>query len=235
MKRWPGLVRSVPSFVYFIECSGTRAIKIGIAVDVEKRLATLQTGNPSPMSVIAVVPGARANELRLHMRFRPERLRGEWFRGDGDLRQFVDRIRALTDADRVAAINEPTPARADECSVDEMRDFGDRLTDACKQAVRDLGVGHCSAALTRAWGPKGRPVSEYVMQGVIDGRFSMRVEWLWWFARQSDGVADVVEEIADDANRCRDDDVGEIARARIALREELGERATAILRRARTR
>jgi hypothetical protein len=63
-----------------------RPVKIGIAVDVEKRLAQLQTGFPYRLRVYATVQ-VRASEARrveraCHDRLHPHRSHGEWFRVD---------------------------------------------------------------------------------------------------------------------------------------------------------
>jgi hypothetical protein len=43
------------------------------------RLATLQTGSPTELTVMAVRPGTMDDERRLHEEFAEERVRGEWF------------------------------------------------------------------------------------------------------------------------------------------------------------
>ena len=77
--------------VYYIR-SASGLIKIGIADDVGKRLATLQTGNAELLTIVATEPGGRARELELHDRFHFARIRGEWFRPDPRLLQHIDSI-----------------------------------------------------------------------------------------------------------------------------------------------
>lgn len=93
-----------PSFVYVIQPEGDSPIKIGRAVDVRKRLAGLQTGNPRRLQLLYVVPGDNELEWQLHYRLRPSRLTGEWFGGEEtesflrfahDLAQFFTYIPSL--------------------------------------------------------------------------------------------------------------------------------------------
>ena len=72
------------AFTYAI-ADGDGLIKIGIACDVEARLAILQTGNARELRVVGVMDGNHENQL--HERFASYRVRGEWFKD-------VDEIRA---------------------------------------------------------------------------------------------------------------------------------------------
>lgn len=65
-------------WVYFIQCTAG-PIKIGVAVDVEERLRTLQCGSPFELRLIARVPGGYDLEADLHRRLCEHRLHGEWF------------------------------------------------------------------------------------------------------------------------------------------------------------
>lgn len=67
------------SGVYFIQQGNDGPIKIGYAADVEKRLATLQVGNPTPLNLLGVHKGTMKTEKELHKRFAEHRLSGEWF------------------------------------------------------------------------------------------------------------------------------------------------------------
>lgn len=67
------------NFVYFVQQGESGPVKIGLANDPLRRMAELQTGNPEELSLRHVVPGKRADEAKLHHRFREARIRGEWF------------------------------------------------------------------------------------------------------------------------------------------------------------
>lgn len=69
-------------FVYVIGCAG-HPVKVGIAVDVERRLKALQTGFPHRLRVYYHVEVgdrmARQVERECHVRLDAYRLNGEWF------------------------------------------------------------------------------------------------------------------------------------------------------------
>jgi DNA-binding transcriptional regulator YdaS (Cro superfamily) len=69
--------------VYFVR-SGA-AVKIGWAVDVARRVSTLQCGAPTQYELVRVVDGDRALEGAFHRHFGDRRLRGEWFRWSDDM------------------------------------------------------------------------------------------------------------------------------------------------------
>lgn len=77
---WAGL--EFDSFVYVIRAQGDDPIKIGRAIDVRKRVAGLQTGNPRPLELLYVLPGDSELEWQLHYRLRHCLMLGEWFAGD---------------------------------------------------------------------------------------------------------------------------------------------------------
>jgi Meiotically up-regulated gene 113 len=69
-------------FVYVIQAEGDSPIKVGRAVDVPKRIRTLQTGNPRRLGLLRVMPGGVELEAQLHLRLRESRMQGEWFDGE---------------------------------------------------------------------------------------------------------------------------------------------------------
>src|SRR4029077_13210159 len=75
----------MPNYIYFIQAGDERGpIKIGFSADVEKRLASLRTGNHERLEVIAKImtDSPAAVESRLHEQFADLRLEGEWFKFD---------------------------------------------------------------------------------------------------------------------------------------------------------
>lgn len=77
--------------VYFLRAGDF--IKIGKATGSPKsRIATLQTGCPFQISVLAYMPGGLAEESALHQRFAALRTHGEWFRASPDLLSFIDSV-----------------------------------------------------------------------------------------------------------------------------------------------
>jgi predicted GIY-YIG superfamily endonuclease len=78
-----------PGYVYFIQNEFTKNIKIGYAVNVERRLRDLQTGNEFYLSLIKKVPGSYASEQLIHKKFQAYRLEREWFKPGIELQKFL--------------------------------------------------------------------------------------------------------------------------------------------------
>ena len=83
--------------VYFLEGPGG-AIKIGYARDLTKRLASLQTGSPVRLRVLATVQGGSRLEREYHREFAGYALHGEWFSDNPRIRREVARLRKLARA-----------------------------------------------------------------------------------------------------------------------------------------
>lgn len=65
--------------VYMIRQGARGPVKIGVARDVAKRLATMQTGNHEQLTLLRSFDGSVAEERALHRKFADHRLAGEWF------------------------------------------------------------------------------------------------------------------------------------------------------------
>lgn len=74
----PGLTDQ--RFIYFVRCN--EFIKIGVASNVEERVAGMQTGNPYPLEVVKVIESANAEqeEEMIHVSLERYRVHGEWFK-----------------------------------------------------------------------------------------------------------------------------------------------------------
>lgn len=80
--------------VYFVRAGEDGHIKIGFtASKPSERIANLQTGNPVPLILVAVVPGEPILERQLHQRFAQYRGIGEWFKPGSELVAFIDGAR----------------------------------------------------------------------------------------------------------------------------------------------
>ena len=65
--------------VYALECKGL--YKIGKTDDLEKRVKSLETGNPFPMQVVHVIFTEQYHQVEgaLHQMFAADRAKNEWF------------------------------------------------------------------------------------------------------------------------------------------------------------
>lgn len=79
--------------VYFVRRGGRGPIKIGKAIDVEKRVASLQSGNAERLVLLGTAAGGAKMEREMHKRFAEYRLGGEWFRYAGKLAAFVKTLK----------------------------------------------------------------------------------------------------------------------------------------------
>jgi hypothetical protein len=83
--------------VYFMGCESF--VKIGLSACIEQRHRSIQHATPFTVSVLAVIErdgpsGIATLEAELHERFAAYRHRGEWFRYEGELADYVEGLRA---------------------------------------------------------------------------------------------------------------------------------------------
>ena len=65
--------------VYFIRAGSEGPVKIGVAEDVQKRVAIIQTHCPVPLEILRTVTGGRLTERWFHQLFTQQHSHGEWF------------------------------------------------------------------------------------------------------------------------------------------------------------
>lgn len=80
--------KRIPNHLYFVRCGPF--VKIGIAADVRKRVKDMEMHNPYDLEITHVMLGKRKEEKELHQRFSAYRHKGEWFRYQGELREYVE-------------------------------------------------------------------------------------------------------------------------------------------------
>lgn len=80
------------SQVYFLRQIGTDRIKIGYSCNMNGRISALNTSMPEKLELLATVSGARDAEARLHKRFARYRIKGEWYRLEGKLAEYVAKL-----------------------------------------------------------------------------------------------------------------------------------------------
>ena len=77
-------------FVYFAPKDGL--LKIGFSTHPQRRARELKPDGP-----LKLIVGTSDIEKELHQRFNVQRVTGEWFKNEGDLKQFVDALELLLD------------------------------------------------------------------------------------------------------------------------------------------
>jgi|GEM_PF-4458857 hypothetical protein len=81
---------------YIISEKGTQFRKIGVSVDVRKRLSDLQTGNPRKLNVIHVFPGNVERSIHAILEGYSGVAKGEWFElTDSEVSVIVDTIQEM--------------------------------------------------------------------------------------------------------------------------------------------
>jgi ribosome-binding protein aMBF1 (putative translation factor) len=154
-------------YVYAIGAEGTSLVKIGCAKMVEKRLKTLQTGQPFPLYVLAAVPVAEdihRIEKQVHAFLAEERRRGEWFAVEMD----TARLEALI----VRAVTYLAEAKSQQQQTAE---------DSCLHGegvdIKGLPVMHRLAIRLRALRVR-RGLSQARLGGMIkkDGQYISKIE-----------------------------------------------------------
>lgn len=121
-------------FLYLVKCQ--QYVKIGIANDVQNRLAQLSTGNPFDLEILAVYEFKNASpvESALHQRFENYQARGEWYSlSDDAVKQIEDICRMLGDQPVESPVVESEDiAEAEEMAeapVDAKYDFAAMFAD----------------------------------------------------------------------------------------------------------
>lgn len=84
-------LHAAQEYVYFLAAGPY--IKIGKASGgPSSRIRELQTGCPFDIRLVAFVEGGVKEEFALHRRFSAYRVRGEWFRNEGELSEHVEAL-----------------------------------------------------------------------------------------------------------------------------------------------
>lgn len=140
--------------VYFIQHGEGGEIKIGTTCgNPYARMSTLQTGTPLELRLLVSIPGGVAEEVAVHERFAALRVRGEWFRPEPALLEFIASLRGsrcrVAMAPLVAAANDVAPLEPPDRGRDHRVNFtihydGGRVIDddpAAWDARYKMGIG----------------------------------------------------------------------------------------------
>lgn len=74
--------------IYFVQ-NGNGNIKIGYAINPDKRIKSLQTANDEPLLLLGIKNGNMAFEKYLHERFKDSKVFGEWYLSTPDLLDYI--------------------------------------------------------------------------------------------------------------------------------------------------
>jgi len=99
----------VRGFTYFVRDGDV--IKIGSSMRPRRRLNALQTGIARQLEILAIVDMAVADEMTVHQQFAHLRIRGEWFRAEADLIEFIETIKPHHVAGPDVIEPKPIPAK----------------------------------------------------------------------------------------------------------------------------
>lgn len=80
--------------IYFIRANGKGPVKIGFAGSLKLRLSGLQTSHHQKLRLVAAIEGTPAHEKLLHRKFMDYRMKGEWFKVEGELLKYLDTLPA---------------------------------------------------------------------------------------------------------------------------------------------
>jgi hypothetical protein len=70
---------------YFIESGTGGPVKIGFTTDIHERLRQLQTASSEELHVLALIVDTSGMERSLHVQFKGQRLRGEWYTPNAEM------------------------------------------------------------------------------------------------------------------------------------------------------
>lgn len=99
-------------WIYFIERSEPREIKIGYASDPRKRRKGLQTASAGKLAIVGVLRGTKTTEGAIKQGFVAAKKEGEWFRDEPRLRKFMREfagpVEALDQAEDLSLFSDET-------------------------------------------------------------------------------------------------------------------------------
>jgi excisionase family DNA binding protein len=154
--------------VYFIQENNSGAIKIGWSSNIKKRLIAMQTYNASQLKLLGAFNGTSEDEKRTQENFAKYRIKGEWFRPEKELMDFIEKHKVVeVPLDLKKAVKEfegkPLTEAGKECrrllelSEYHVEDIAEEKMFSIDEAANLLGV---TQQTLRKWEEKGtiRPV-----------------------------------------------------------------------------
>lgn len=78
--------------VYFIRNGHKGAVKIGVTANLSGRLSALSHPMMKELKLLGTIEGGYGAEKEMHKRFAEYRIKGEWFKFEGKLKEFVESL-----------------------------------------------------------------------------------------------------------------------------------------------
>ena len=87
-------MKSIGGYIYLISEETDKYLKIGIATNSNKRLCSIQTGNPYTVKLLysVYVVNMRSAEKAFHTKFKSLNYKGEWFLKDDNIIQAFEKF-----------------------------------------------------------------------------------------------------------------------------------------------
>lgn len=79
-------------YVYFISNGDCSAVKVGWATNTARRLASLQTGNHDPLSIVFAIKSVPHAERVIQAVLKPWRLSGEWYTFSAEIHDLIEEL-----------------------------------------------------------------------------------------------------------------------------------------------
>jgi hypothetical protein len=131
--------------IYFIENTGTKAVKIGRTGNLKKRMKMFKGANCQRLQLLGTIPGGAREEIEMHRRFAARQIDPtglivgrEWFRGGPNMRRAIERICRKRNVINVG----------EEC----------RRRDGCRHGLKGIKMKHVPTGQTfTCYGSDWRP------------------------------------------------------------------------------
>lgn len=114
-------------YIYVLQVGDDGPIKIGITIDVRKRLAAIRGAVPAKVMLRAVMVGDKDVERDLLKRFKRLRLNGEWFLAHTEIWETVASLPKIDPRVFADVADEPPPRKA--------REYPDRMSKPEAEAI----------------------------------------------------------------------------------------------------
>lgn len=75
--------------IYFIGNTEHKICKIGRSKEIHRRIIALQTANPYDLEILKTSSSKYLQEREYHKKFKKYLMRGEWFRLEGELEEYI--------------------------------------------------------------------------------------------------------------------------------------------------